>query len=97
MRIPALYRLPLSSPVTHPRALRWRLYSTQPSSSSPRQKFWDNPDLGGRPAVRKSIYTLGGAFFLASSGYVLYKAHEVGGAYVDVVRSGIIAEWHHCV
>ncbi|KAG8691923.1 hypothetical protein FRC11_004852 [Ceratobasidium sp. 423] len=79
MRISALRRLQLPGPVPRPGGLRYQLYSTRPSPSnlnSSGARLWNNPEIGNRPVVRRSIYTVGGVFFLASSGYVLYKAHE---------------------
>ncbi|KAG8692167.1 hypothetical protein FRC08_009973, partial [Ceratobasidium sp. 394] len=73
MRIQAWRRLPPSGPTV---PLRCRPYSAR-SGPLTRDKIWDRPNLKNQPpAVRKSIYTLGGLFFLASSGYVLYKAHQ---------------------
>ncbi|KAH7340432.1 ABC1-domain-containing protein [Rhizoctonia solani] len=79
MRISALRRLQFSGPVPRPGGLRCQLYTTRPSPSNPRppgERLWNNPELRNRPVVRRSIYTVGSVFFLASSGYVLYKAHE---------------------
>ncbi|CAE6525179.1 unnamed protein product [Rhizoctonia solani] len=79
MRISALRRLQLSGPVPRPGGLQCQLYSTRlpPSNlNSSGAKLWNNPEIRNRPVVRRSIYTIGGVFFLASSGYVLYKAHE---------------------
>ncbi|KAG9083259.1 hypothetical protein FS749_006179 [Ceratobasidium sp. UAMH 11750] len=73
MRIQAWRRLPPSGPTA---PIRCRSYSAR-SGPLTRDKIWDRPNLKNQPpAVRKSIYTLGGLFFLASSGYVLYKAHQ---------------------
>ncbi|CAE6536693.1 unnamed protein product [Rhizoctonia solani] len=71
MRIPALWRQ-LSGPIPRPGGLRYQLYVTRASPSNPSP----HPEFRNRPVVRRSIYTVGSVFFLASSGYILYKAHE---------------------
>ncbi|CAE6472881.1 unnamed protein product [Rhizoctonia solani] len=79
MRIPALRRLPLSGSALQPRGLPYQLRATRAShsnSGSQRERLWNNPEFRNRPIVRRSIYTVGSVFFLASSGYILYKAHE---------------------
>ncbi|KAL5635976.1 hypothetical protein ACGC1H_004698 [Rhizoctonia solani] len=79
MRISALRRLQLSGPIHRPGGLRCQLYSTRPPPSNPSplaKTLWNHPEFRNRPVVRRSIYTVGSVFFLASSGYILYKAHE---------------------
>ncbi|CCO26215.1 ABC1 family protein YLR253W [Rhizoctonia solani AG-1 IB] len=96
MRIPALRRLALSRPVPQPRGLRYQLYATRlsPSNSgSQRERLWNSPEFRNRPVVRRSVYTLGSVFFLASSGYIIYKAHEPSRHFcLAVVRCSRVAK-----
>ncbi|CAE6432693.1 unnamed protein product [Rhizoctonia solani] len=96
MRIPASRRLPFSGPVHRPIGLRYQLYTTRPSSSnsgSQRERLWNSTEFRNRPVVRRSIYTVGSVFFLASSGYVLYKAHEPSRHFcLAVVRCSRVAK-----